>query len=423
MKSPNLRPAGRAFALCWFCAWASCVLADTNQAQLTIGFNGANQTRLTWAALSNTVFGVEACSNLALSSWSLLSLTNLQTTDTGVTITATDTRPPVAAQFYRLRQTSIGRFGAHSSLGNRTNMPAYLNDLGASWARVNASLDGNDPPFTNFLAAGINLVVTFANRDPANLRTNYGTLADWPNGGFPFASSNAYVQRIRDSLAPALPYTALGAQVWVQCENEIGDASVAPTARYWRGTTSDYLLQLPALFQAVRSLQSSNLSVVLTSFASENLNTVLNPADPNYAFQTNRMITLLQQNSYDAADLHFYGCVSDIPAKIQWVKDHLPAGRKWISTENGGPDYRCAATPVHWSNNPTLFESIQAAQVTNRLDAVATNGASIALWFSLFDLNGETDVFNHLGLIEQTNVTVRLKPAYNAFKNYTASHP
>jgi len=50
------------------------------------------------------------------------------------------------------------------------------------------------------------------------------------------------------------------------------------------------------------------------------------------------------------------GCVEDIPAKAQWVKDHMLAGKRWISTENGGPDSRCPGTPISWTQDPALFE-------------------------------------------------------------------
>jgi len=39
---------------------------------------------------------------------------------------------------------------------------------------------------TNLLDAGMNLVISFQNRDPANISTNYGTLVRNPHAGFPF---------------------------------------------------------------------------------------------------------------------------------------------------------------------------------------------------------------------------------------------
>jgi len=101
----------------------------------------------------------------------------------------------------------------------------------------------------------------------------------------------------------------------------------------------------------------------------------------------------------------------------------MPAGKLWISTENGGPDYRCPETPTKWDQNPTLFEQIQAQQVPTRLSACADNGGSICLWFSLFDLLKETgDVFSHLGLLDPSVSPPRKKPAYDAFKTFTGSH-
>src|SRR5206468_4371210 len=139
---------------------------------------------------------------------------------------------------------------------------------------------------------------------------------------------------------------------------------------------------------------------VLSSFTSKALEVVLNPADPKYAYQTNRIVRLLTEGQYEAVDLHFYDCIPAIPAKIQWIQDHLPPGKLWISTENGGPDPVCPATPHYWYENQPMFEQLEAQQVPDRLSACATNGGRICLWFSLFDLTGEVDQFNHLGLLD-----------------------
>jgi len=98
----------------------------------------------------------------------------------------------------------------------------------------------------------------------------------------------------------------------------------------------------------------------------------------------------------------------------------LPAGQpiSWISTENGGPDFRCKATPVSWKDDLAQFEQEQAKQVPLRLSACLGNGGSICLWFSLFDLKNSDDVFSHLGLLDQDATPPRKKPAYDAFKAF-----
>jgi hypothetical protein len=137
-----------------------------------------------------------------------------------------------------------------------------------------------------------------------------------------------------------------------------------------------------------------------------------------------RLTQLLQASQYDAADLHFYGCVGDIAAKAQWVMQRLPQGKRWISTENGGPDCRCPSTPLCWSPaNMAAFEQIQAEQVPARLSACADNGGSICLWFSLFDLQNETSVFAHLGLLDESVMPPRHKAAYDAFAAFAAAPP
>ena len=86
---------------------------------------------------------------------------------------------------------------------------------------------------------------------------------------------------------------------------------------------------------------------------------------------------------------------------------------------DGWTDFRCPGTPLTWTQNPSLFEQIQAQQVAPRLTACAENGGSLCLWFSLFDLQGETEVFSHLGLLDSAVVPARRKPAYDAFKALT----
>lgn len=297
-----------------------------------------------------------------------------------------------------------------------------VNDLGASWVRVNVSLDGQTQDYGLFLEAGINLVLTISNNDPANIDMAYGTLAEWPNAGFPYRDRATYQQRIRSVLTPLLPYLAQGRQVWVQAENEVGDAALNPKARYWRGTADQYLAQLSALYEAVKSV-SPNVPVVLSSFTSEGLDAAIDPSDKLHEYSSRRITRLLSEGQYDAADLHFYGCVEDISAKVQWVKQVMPAGKLWISTENSGPDSRCPATPLSWRDDLAGFEAQQAEQVPAHLTACAEAGGGICLWFSLFDLRGEpSDVFNRLGLLDPSEMLPRFKPAFLAFQDFVKDY-
>lgn len=64
---------------------------------------------------------------------------------------------------------------------------------------------------------------------------------------------------------------------------------------------------------------------------------------------------------------------------------------------------------------------MQAQEVPLRLSDCADSGGSICLWFSLFDLTGESaPSFQHLGLIERA--TGRRKPAFDAFARYALTH-
>ncbi len=307
--------------------------------------------------------------------------------------------------------------------GHVPQLVAIVKDLGASCVRINYHFGDSDHDFTRFLDAGLDVVLTFDNSDPSNLDMKYGTPREWPNAGFPFQSKAAYQKRVREVLTPLKPFLASGRRVWAQCENEIGDAAINPKSRYWRGTTEQYLTQIQAFREAVTSV-STSIPVVLTSFPSESLDAAIDSGNRYHRYAGTHLTTLLASHEYDVVDLHFYGCIEDIPAKVNWIKQRLPAGKRWISTENGGSDSRCASTPISWRQNQSEFEQLQANQVTQRLQAAADQGASVCLWFSLFDLRGESSVvFNRLGLIDQSTTPPRKKPAYDAFKKFAASHP
>ncbi len=311
-------------------------------------------------------------------------------------------------------------FGVHASAGKRPDAPGIAAALDAQWVRVNTAMDGDDPDFAGFLASGRNLLITLKNRDPANVDTTYGTLQQWPMAGFPFRSRAAYQQRLADILTPLLPYLAQGRQIWVQAENEIGDASLATDSIFWRGTTDQYLTLLAAFSEEMRTL-SPSLVVVMTSFASPNLEVAIDPANPKNAYQTGRMTKLLTQGQYDAADGHFYGCAETMASRIGWLTSHLPPGKLWIASEISGPDSACPTTPHTWRENQAQFEQLEAQQVSVRLSACANAGGSVCLWFSLFDLTGEIDEYNHLGLLDPRVTPPRQKPAYAAFQAFVAS--
>jgi hypothetical protein len=312
------------------------------------------------------------------------------------------------------------KYGVHASSGRRPDAVSYVADLGAGWVRLNSDFSDPDPDFKSFLDAGINVIITITNRDPANIDTTYGSASDWIHAGFPYRSREAYQQRIRSLLAPLLG-SLTGREVWVQCENEIGDVLINPNSVYWRGTTDQYLSMLQACYEAVKAM-SAAVQVVLTSFASANLDAVVDPANPGHDYQTQRMTRLLSEGQYDAADLHFYGCVDGIPARAAWVKSHLPSGRRWISTENSGPvASQCRELPITWQQDLSRFEQVEAQQVPLRLRACSDAGASVCLWFSLLDLRGEVDDFNHLGVLDSREEPPRKKPAYDAFKSFVGS--
>ena len=300
-------------------------------------------------------------------------------------------------------------------------MPSRNQALPGAW--INLDLGPNSQDYAPYLASGINVVLTICNQDPTNIVTTYGTLQDWPYASFPYESREKYMDEVRTALKPSLPYLKKGQQVWVQAGNEIFDASKYPKNYYWRGTDEQYLAQLEALYLTVKSADA-NIPVVVSSFSTELLDALIEPHNPNHGDFTDHVSTLLTQGKFDAVDLHFYGCAIDIPAKVSAVKKLMPPGRTflWISTENGGPDFRCSRMPVSWKQDPTNFEQIQALQVPARLSLCAENGVSICLWFSLYDLKNSPDIFSHLGLLDQDTNPPRKKPAYAAFTAFVAQH-
>ena len=340
---------------------------------------------------------------------------------------STPSTPSTAAQATP-RPTSPfkpNRFGVFTGKGHAALTPEMIKAVkdfsSAGWVRINIPLGTAGLDYTPYLAAGVNVILMVSNQDSANIVTAYGTQQAWPDAGFPFQSRMVYQQEIRTLLQPALPFLAQGRQVWVQAENEVVDVSQNPKELYWRGTNEQYLAQLQALYEAVKSV-NQGIPVVLTSFASYLEDILYQQSGAGYEQSDQHVRLLLSQKDYDAIDLHFYGCIEDIPAKIMVIKERMPPGRtyQWISTENAGPDYRCKTTPATWEQDPARFEQLQAVQLPGRLSACADHGASICLWFSIFDLKKASDLFNHFGLLDQDSSPTRQKPAYAAFKAFVA---
>jgi hypothetical protein len=284
---------------------------------------------------------------------------------------------------------------------------------------VRLNLATSDQSYVTYLAAGINVVLTVLYREPANIVTDNGTPQEYIAAGFPFKSKAQYQQDIQTFLQPALKYLKSGRQVWVQGGNEIADATVVTKSPFWRGTMEQYLAEQQALYEAVKSLDP-DIQVVQAGIESETLDVLLGRKGPGYASAMKYLNALLTPGNYDAVDLHFYGCVEDIPAKVNAIKALLPAGHTvpWISTENSGPNVECKATPISWSQDLTEFEKVQAQQVPARLSACVEQGGTVCLWFSLFNVKLGSDAFNHLGLLDEDTTPPRQKPAYAAFQAF-----
>src|SRR5437016_5176711 len=112
--------------------------AQTNPV-LNIALDPQGFPLLSWQSQSNRLFNLEVSTNLSSAPWLVTSATNLQLTLTGM-VAGAKVLQPGGQQFFRLRTTPINRFGANASAGNRPDDPNFLNDLGASWTRVNDGL-------------------------------------------------------------------------------------------------------------------------------------------------------------------------------------------------------------------------------------------------------------------------------------------
>jgi len=332
--------------------------------------------------------------------------------------------PMVATQQFTLvpKLTPVpghNQFGVYVSTSAATSQDTVstVQQLGAGWVRLN--LATSDQSYVTYLAAGINVVLTVLYREPANIVTDNGTPQEYIAASFPFKSKAQYQQNIRTFLQPALKYLKSGRQVWVQGGNEIADATVVTKSPFWRGTMEQYLAEQQALYEAVKSVDP-DIPVVQAGLQSETMDVLLGKKGPGYASAVKYMNALLVPGNYDAVDLHFYGCVEDIPGKVKAIKALLPAGHTvpWISTENSGPNVECKATPISWSQDLTEFEKVQAQQVPARLSACVEQGGTVCLWFSLFNVKLGSDAFNHLGLLDEDTTPPRQKPAYAAFQAF-----
>ncbi len=317
--------------------------------------------------------------------------------------TTSDTTPP-----------GTGAFGVNASAGARFDGPALAVDLGARWVRVNASIDGSTgdlDKLRRWLDQGFNLVITMDHRQPGNVVTTYGTLREHPRAGFPYRDATVFSQSLTAQIQPLAGYLDQGRSVILQSENEIGDASYSKSI-FWRGTIDDYLTLERTFYETVKSVDP-RFGVSLTSWPSQAMTALADPDDPRHAAAEARSTKLLDGGTYDAVDLHFYGCTSQIAAGATWFAGRLKPGTYWISTENAGPTIYCNSVFSNWRGNLDRFEQEKAAEVPQRLQACVASGGRVCLWFSLFNLDDEVDWANHLGLVSTSGAT---SVAYDSFK-------
>jgi hypothetical protein len=278
------------------------------------------------------------------------------------------------------------------------------------------------------------VLLTVIYRDPANVQYA-AELADpkYAHAGFPYVATPAGRQAFKDAVkalvASAGGPALAGRQVWFQCENEVGDRTVA-SSDSWRGTAADYLAQLQAFGEAVKEVNAA-APVVLGGISSDVLETVIGKASPEKTYQNSRLAAQFASNAYDVVDLHFYDCVGTMMSKIGWLKapdpstgrPRLAPGRAWIASEIGGPDSaadpkQCIPAPVYDGACGT-FECAQAGQLPERLSICGNAGGAMCLWSSLRDREDASPRFQHLGLIDHGPPT-RYRKAFCTFRRTAA---
>jgi len=306
------------------------------------------------------------------------------------------------------------------SVPKDTRSQAALDSLGVGWVRLQDQMGEADTQesvafFSEVLGNGYALWLTLHHRDRTNVDDTTAFDAS-TRGSFPPADSAQYAQLIDDTIRPLVDFLnsqGKAPERWlvVQFGNEVIPGNVLPDqpSRFWHGSSAAYLETLTLTHDIVKNIDPT-VPVAASSISSASLEQLVafeaTPVDslrPLVDFAD----SLLTTGTFDWADIHLYHDIASIPAKIGWVRDRWQG--PLAVTEDGGPDAR---TGVPYS------ESLQAAQLADRIQTTLSSGADRVFWAFLVDKDIPDDpLAQTLGLITLDWVH---KPAYDIYRQLIA---
>jgi len=326
---------------------------------------------------------------------------------------ATPSADPVAA-------TNAGgprsdRFGIFDVSSDRRTVET-LDRLGVGWVRVQRQMGeaggarriDRIASMAGILAErGIGLWLTVYHRDSTNI-LDAGTVgyANATRGGFPPRDGAVYQERLKRGVGRIVEaHHAAGRDPgrWlvVQIGNEVLPRDVYPPdrkVRFWHGTAEQYLWTLSLGYAAVKAIDPA-IPVAAAGISSAALEAI-GRDQRRIAAWNERLLT---RGRFDWADVHLRHAITDIPAKMRWVRQFW--SDPVAATEMAGPDPR----------TEPYSEALQADDLVERLRTARSSGVDRLFWASLVENPHVARVHRREGLIERG--TWRLKPAFDAYQH------
>jgi hypothetical protein len=272
-----------------------------------------------------------------------------------------------------------------------------LEELGVGWVRLQFRMGEEAPqPYARVLREGYGLWLTLYHRDPSNV-PDPDLLARSERGGFPPENPGRYQALVRETLEPlveTLREAGKSPAHWlvIQLGNETLPSDVIPDqpARFWHGTSEEYLKTLALTYEAVKAVDP-DIPIALSGIFSESMEAILAyeaGVDPKAAPVARWNERLLREGMADWADIHLYHRIESIPAKVAWVQ------ARWdgplAATELGGPDQ--AVTSAY-------SETIHAADLRERLRTALRAGVGRLFWVTLMEQPAFGARYNPMALI------------------------
>lgn len=272
-----------------------------------------------------------------------------------------------------------------------------LADLGVGWVRLQFRLGEEDArEYRRVFDEGYGLWLTLYHRDPDNV-ADPDLLARSERGGFPPRDPAAYQERVEATVRPLVEdLRAQGKEPadWlvIQLGNETLPSDVLPDqpARFWHGTSDEYLETLRLTYRAVKSVDPA-VPVALSGISSESMEAIL-AYERGGAEEAAAIVAwnerLLREGRADWADVHLYHAVESVSAKVAWVR------ARWqgplAATEVGGPDQAAGQA---------YSEDLHAQDLRRRVRAALEAGVARLFWTTLVEQPAFGERYNPMALI------------------------